>query len=100
MIDTKEYVALQQDARQIAYLTEKIIQEFLTEREEIDGAIYIGSGDGAVGAGSVVTHDVPAKTVAAGNPAKVIKKNYNRGKVNGANRKREFRRSTFGCTVA
>ena len=75
MIDTKEYVALQQDARQIAYLTEKVIQEFLTEREEIDGAIYIGSGEGAVvGAGSVVTHDVPDNTVAAGNPAKVIKK--------------------------
>ena len=64
------------------------------------GAIYIGSGEGAVvGAGSDVTHDVPANTVAAGNPAKVIKKNYNRGKVNGANRKREFRRSAFGCTV-
>ena len=32
-------------------------------------------GDGAViAAGSVVTHDVPANTVAAGNPAKVIKK--------------------------
>ena len=39
------------------------------------GAIYIGSGEGAVvGAGSVVTQDVPANTVAAGNPAKVIKK--------------------------
>jgi UDP-2-acetamido-3-amino-2,3-dideoxy-glucuronate N-acetyltransferase len=32
-------------------------------------------GDGAiVGAGSVVTHDVPAGTIAAGNPAKIIRK--------------------------
>ena len=93
------YDALRRSARQIADLAEKIIQEFLTKKEEVGGAIYIGSGDGAVGAGSVVTHDVPAKTVAAGNPAKVIKKNYNRGKVNGANRKREFRRSALGCTV-
>ena len=93
------YDALRRRARQIAYLAEKAIQEFLTEREEIDGAIYIGSGECAVGAGSVVTHDVPANTVVAGNPAKVIKKNYNRGKVNGANRKREFRRSAFVCTV-
>ena len=74
MIDTKEYVALQQDAQQIAYLAEKAIQEFLTGKEEMGGAVYIGSGDGTVGAGSVVTHDVPANTVAAGNPAKVIKK--------------------------
>jgi UDP-2-acetamido-3-amino-2,3-dideoxy-glucuronate N-acetyltransferase len=27
-----------------------------------------------VGAGSVVLHDVPAKTIVAGNPAKVIRK--------------------------
>ena len=26
-----------------------------------------------IGAGSVVTHDIPANTVAAGNPAKIIK---------------------------
>lgn len=32
-------------------------------------------GEGAIiGAGSVVTHDIPAWTIAAGNPAKVIKK--------------------------
>ncbi|MEW5954329.1 MAG: DapH/DapD/GlmU-related protein [Bacillota bacterium] len=35
-------------------------------------------GDGAViAAGSVVTHDVPARCVAAGNPAVVIKENIN-----------------------
>ena len=68
------YDALRRRARQIADLAEKIIQEFLTEKEEVGGAIYIGSGEGAVGAGSVVTHDVPANTVVAGNPAKVIKK--------------------------
>lgn len=69
------YDALRRRARQIADLAEKIIQEFLTEKEEVGGAIYIGSGEGAVvGAGSDVTHDVPANTVVAGNPAKVIKK--------------------------
>jgi acetyltransferase-like isoleucine patch superfamily enzyme len=29
--------------------------------------------DTIVGAGSVVLHDVPAKTIVAGNPAKVIR---------------------------
>ena len=34
-------------------------------------------GEGAViGAGSVVTHDIPPYTVAAGNPATVIRKPY------------------------
>ena len=33
-------------------------------------------GDGAIiGAGSVVTKDIPAGCLAAGNPAKVIRKN-------------------------
>ena len=69
------YDVLRRRAQQIADLAEKIIQEFLTGKEEMGGAIYIGSGEGAVvGAGSVVTQDVPANTVAAGNPAKVIKK--------------------------
>lgn len=47
--------------------------------------VWIGAGaivlpgvtvgeNAVIGAGSVVTHDVPANTVAAGNPAKVIKK--------------------------
>ena len=47
--------------------------------------VWIGAGaiilpgvtvgeNAVIGAGSVVTHDVPANTVAAGNPAKIIRK--------------------------
>lgn len=38
--------------------------------------VTIGEGS-VVGAGAVVTHDVPPHTVVAGNPAKVIKENIN-----------------------
>lgn len=35
---------------------------------------YVTIGDNCtIGAGSVVTHDIPANSVAVGNPAKVIK---------------------------
>lgn len=38
-------------------------------------------GDNVViGAGSVVTHDIPNNTIAAGNPCRVIKTNVNIGK--------------------
>lgn len=51
----------------------------------IERGVWIGAGaivlpgvtvgeNAVIGAGSVVTHDVPANTVAAGNPAKVIRK--------------------------
>ena len=51
----------------------------------IERGVWIGAGaivlpgvtvgeNAVIGAGSVVTHDVPANTVVAGNPAKVIRK--------------------------
>ena len=39
----------------------------------IIGGVTIGSGC-VIGAGSVVTRDIPAGSLAAGNPCKVIKK--------------------------
>ena len=36
--------------------------------------VHIGEGS-VVGAGSVVTHDVPSRVVVAGNPAKVVREN-------------------------
>lgn len=60
-------------------------QGYDTKPVSIGKAVWIGThciilpgvriGDGAViGAGSVVTHDVPERSIAVGNPAKVIKK--------------------------
>lgn len=40
------------------------------------GCHYIGNG-AVIGAGSIVTKDVPAYTVSVGNPAKVIKSRFN-----------------------
>lgn len=36
------------------------------------GNVHIGKSS-IIGAGSIVTHDIPAYSVAVGNPAKVIK---------------------------
>lgn len=46
------------------------------------GAIYIGSGEDAVGAGSVVTHRRPRQYRRCGKSRKSYQKNYNRVKVN------------------
>ena len=57
-----------------------------TKPIQIGNNVWIGSktiilkgvtiGDGAIiGAGSVVTHDIPSKCLVAGNPAKVIRNN-------------------------
>ena len=60
-------------------------QKWLSQDIEIGDDVWIGAntvilpgikiGHGAViGAGSIVTHDVPEYTIVAGNPAKIIKK--------------------------
>ena len=45
---------------------------WITSRVIILGGVTIGD-DVIIGAGSVVTHDIPSNCFAAGNPCKVIK---------------------------
>ena len=45
---------------------------WLASRVIVTSGVHIGRGS-VVGAGSVVTHDIPAYSVAAGNPARVIR---------------------------
>lgn len=45
---------------------------FIGARSIVMKGVTIGDG-AVVGAGSVVTKDVPANTIVAGNPARVIK---------------------------
>jgi len=57
----------------------KVVPTLIKRRASIGSNATILCGvtvgeEAIVGAGSVVLHDVPAKTVVAGNPAKVIRK--------------------------
>lgn len=49
-----------------------------------DGHIYVGDkamfGPNVIGAGSVVTHDIPDNVVAVGNPCKVLREVSDRDK--------------------
>jgi len=61
--------------RDLASVHQDIVVEedvFLGARVTVLPGVTIGRG-AAVGAGSVVTKDVPAEVVVAGNPAKVIR---------------------------
>lgn len=64
------------DAPDLALITAPIVIEahaFVGARAFILPGITVGEG-AIVGAGSVVTHNVPAWTVCAGNPARVMRK--------------------------
>lgn len=71
---------------------ERISGALIPEPITIGDRVWIGGGttvlsgvsignDTAIGAGSVVTHDIPAGVVAAGNPCKVIRKITEKDKV-------------------
>ena len=51
---------------------EPVLTEFTAYYKVVKGGITVGE-NAVVGAGSVVTKDVPPNTVVAGNPAKVLR---------------------------
>lgn len=54
-------------------MTDHFAGDTRTNRERmVAGGLYIGD-DSVIGAGSVVTCDIPANVVAVGNPARVVR---------------------------
>ena len=70
----KEELSMHPSHRQIVSKGEVVIGNnvWLGDKVSILSGVHIGDGS-IIGANSVVTHDVPSYSIAAGNPAKVIK---------------------------
>lgn len=76
---TREVMILAHDASRGIKLNTKIGNRcFIGVRSIILPGINIGN-EVIIGAGSIVTRDIPSNSIAAGNPAKVIKENIKCG---------------------
>jgi acetyltransferase-like isoleucine patch superfamily enzyme len=74
-----DVVVLSHDMTRGLYLDTRIGKRcFIGGRSIVMPGVHIGDGT-IIGAGSVVTKDIPSNCIAAGNPAKVIKDNIQTG---------------------
>ena len=73
--NTYEELTIHPSDRELFSKGEIVIGEFcwICENVVILPGVHIGSGT-TIGANAVVTHDIPGNCVAAGNPAKVVRK--------------------------
>lgn len=77
---TREVMILAHDASRKVKLDTKIGNNcFIGVRSIILPGVSIGD-EVIIGAGSIVTKDIPSNTIAAGNPAKIIRQNVKCGK--------------------
>ena len=60
---------------------ERIAGALIPKPITIGNRVWIGGGDTVIGAGSVVTHDIPSGVLAAGNPCRVLRKITDKDKV-------------------
>lgn len=77
-ISTSPHLTIRKIERKKTYIGDNVL---IGCQSVIKAGVKVGTG-AVIGAGSIVTHDVPDYAVVAGNPAKVIKYRFNSDIIN------------------